>query len=152
MEYAAIDEQFHIWFTVFLNVITYFVLAFAGSTAKDMYDGYTGKKEKTGRFNISIGKIMVSALLSSFIMYAISPWIPFNWTPLVNFLLGIVGWELFERVSTIHGLMITAKDASKFVNITDKINSNAPDYDVGDGRDSPAANRKRTANRKKKED
>ena len=85
-------------------------------------------------------------------MYAISPWIPFNWTPLVNFLLGIVGWELFERVSTIHGLMVTAKDASKFVNITDKINSNAPDYDVGDGRDSPAANRKRTANRKKKED
>ena len=88
-----------------IDGVGYFVIAMLGAVIKDLYDTETGKRPR-----IEIYRIFVSATLTTFITFALTDYIPKNCVPMFNFILGLLGCELFVRISTIAGLVQTIND------------------------------------------
>lgn len=97
--------------TVLLDGAVYFIIAMLGAFAKDLYDTCTG-----GRPRIEIYRIFVATTLSTFLTFAARDYVNSeNLLPLINFVLGIIGWELFIRISTIDGLVGTITSARQLI-------------------------------------
>lgn len=90
-----------------LDGAVYLIIAMLGAFVKDIYDTYSGARPR-----IEIYRIFVGTMLSTFLTFAARDYVNSeNLLPVVNFVLGVIGWELFVRISTIDGLIKTIKDA-----------------------------------------
>jgi len=98
------------WLSITLDGAAYFIIAMVGAFVKDIYDTYSGTRPR-----IEIYRIFVSTTLSTFLTFAARDYVGENSLPAVNFVLGVIGWELFSRVSTIDGLVKTIKDARQLM-------------------------------------
>ena len=80
-----------------------FFIAFAGSFVKDGFVVYKGVSIK-----ISILTILLSAITASFLVFALSPYIQahlgIRGLMVVSFFVGLVGFQLLEKMSTLEGL------------------------------------------------
>lgn len=89
-----------------LDGAVYFIIAMLGAFVKDIYDTYSGARPR-----IEIYRIFVGTMLSTFLTFAARDYVNSeNLLPVVNFVLGVIGWELFVRISTIDGLVKTIRD------------------------------------------
>lgn len=92
-----------------LDGAVYFIVAMLGAFVKDIYDTYSGARPQ-----IEIYRIFVGTMLSTFLTFAAKDYVNSeNLLPVVNFVLGVIGWELFVRISTIDGLIKTIKDGKR---------------------------------------
>lgn len=98
------------WLSITLDGAAYFIIAMVGAFVKDIYDTYSGTRPR-----IEIYRIFVSTTLSTFLTFAARDYVGENSLPAVNFVLGVIGWELFSRVSTIDGLVKTIKDGRQLL-------------------------------------
>lgn len=87
-----------------LDGVVYFIIAMAGASFKDMYISVTTKQP------IRIYRIFAAASLATVLMYGIRPHVQEEYLPAVNFVLGIIGFELFIHISTIAGLKKTIEE------------------------------------------
>lgn len=102
--------KLQVWSMFVLDGAAYFLIAMVGAFVKDIYDTYSGVKTR-----IEIFHIVVSASLSTFLIFAARNYTGEDLLPAINFILGIVGWELFVRVSTIDGLINTVKEVRSLI-------------------------------------
>lgn len=88
-----------------LNISLFFIIGFAGAFTKDLYDTISGKNKK-----IQVSKVFIGAVFSAFVMLGISQPVTkrfdvsFNTIICINFITGVVGFELFGKLSTLRGL------------------------------------------------
>jgi len=87
---------------IFLDWMTYFLIAMIGAFVKDLYDTITGERER-----IEIKRIFVSTILSTFLIFAARSYLNTDLIIAITFILGVIGWELFSRICTIEGLRKT---------------------------------------------
>ena len=73
-----------------------------GAFVKDIYDTVSGTRPK-----IEIRRIFVSTTLSTFLIFAARDYLNEDLEIAITFILGVIGWELFSRISTINGLKKT---------------------------------------------
>ena len=85
-----------------LDALTYFLIAMIGSLVKDVYDITVGIRSK-----FEIKKILVGTVLSVFTIFFFRGYLNTDWTIALTFILGVIGWELFSKISTIDGLTKT---------------------------------------------
>lgn len=95
-------DKLHTFSIFFLDALTYFIIAMIGALVKDVYDVTVGS-----RIRFEIKKIFVGTMLSTFIIFAARGYMNDDWIIAVTFILGVIGWELFSRVSTIDGMKNT---------------------------------------------
>lgn len=86
-----------------------FFIAFAGSFVKYGLFVYKGLSNK-----ISIITILLSAITASFVVFAASPYIQehlgIRGLMVISFFIGLVGFQLLERLSTLEGMMDFMRD------------------------------------------
>lgn len=96
---------------IMLDGAVYFIIAMLGAFVKDIYDTCTGARPR-----IEIYRIFVATTLSTFLTFAARDYVNSeNLLPLINFVLGVIGWELFSRISTIDGLLKTITGFRQFI-------------------------------------
>lgn len=140
-----------------MNLIFYFIIGLFGAFVKDLYDTITQKDR-----HIRICRILIGAIWTSFLfLFLDSTWLSnmsVNVIVFLAFLSGILGFELFGRISTLNGFAKTAENAMKlkkaikidFSGLADEDNSitdTAPNIVTKDKEDS---DRKKKTTRKKK--
>ena len=84
-----------------LDGVGYFIVAMTGALCKDVYRSINTKSPMEGY------RVFAAAMLTTMIMYAIRDHINGELIPVVNFVLGVIGFELFVHISTIKGLIQT---------------------------------------------
>jgi hypothetical protein len=99
---SLIYERIDSFSLFFLDALTYFLIAMLGSIVKDVYDITVGARNK-----FAVKEVFVSTILGVFIIFALRGYMNTDWTITVTFILGVIGWELFSRISTIDGLTKT---------------------------------------------
>ena len=112
---SLIYERMDSFSLFFLDALTYFLIAMLGSIVKDVYDITVGARNK-----FAVKEVFVSTILGVFIIFALRGYMNTDWTITVTFILGVIGWELFSRISTIDGLtktIIGIKNLFTFVRI-----------------------------------
>lgn len=93
-----------------LDGVAYFISAMVGAFVKDMYDTHAGTRPK-----IEIRRVLIATLLSTLITFAVREHVPEDALPFITFIIGVIGWELFVRISTIEGLLGTIRDIRLFI-------------------------------------
>ena len=93
-----------------LDGVAYFISAMVGAFVKDMYDTHNGTRPR-----IEIRRVLIATLLSTLITFAVREHVPEDSLPFITFIVGVIGWELFVRISTIEGLMGTIRDIRLFI-------------------------------------
>lgn len=104
-----LNERLQFLSLVFLDGITYFLIAMIGAFIKDIYDTISGVRSK-----IKIYRITIASILSTMLTFAARSHLDQDTTIAFTFLIGVIGWELFSRICTIRGLKETALDFKKF--------------------------------------
>ena len=77
--------KLQVWSMFILDGAAYFLIAMVGAFVKDIYDTYSGVKTR-----IEIFHIVVSASLSTFLIFAARNYTGEDLLPAINFILGIV--------------------------------------------------------------
>lgn len=100
----------------------YFVIGFFGAFMKDFYETITKKHEA-----IRMGHILIGAFSTAFLMVGIEHYLvdlfTFNTIVLITFILGILGFEIFSKISTINkfkNFLISIIEFKRFLNSTNK--------------------------------
>ena len=102
--------------SVFLSIAIplslYFLITLAGAFVKDMYNTIRGI-DTTFR----LYRVLTGALFSAFVMVGIENWmltkIGLKEIVVVAFFVGILSFELFERLSNINGLLKTFQEVQR---------------------------------------
>jgi len=108
-----VDVHSYFFTTSFLYaIVTYLILGAIGGFAKEMYGLVIGKSDK-----LNWGKVMISSLTASMVLVAFENLIleklgP-QWLFLTSIIVGMVGVELFGRLSTINGIFRLLSEARK---------------------------------------
>lgn len=93
------DELISILYSLFF----YFVIGSLGAFLKDWYETLTNKNE-----TIRLGEILIGGLCSTFICYGFQDFIlqkfSVNFLVFINFLLGILGFEIFGNITNLQKL------------------------------------------------
>lgn len=141
-----------------MNLIFYFIIGLFGAFVKDLYDTITQKDRR-----IRIGRILIGSIWTGFLfIFLDSTWLSnmsVNVIVFLAFLSGILGFELFGRISTLAGFAKTAETAMKLKKaikidlsgLTDEDNTESdttPNVDTKEEKED-SVQKKRT-NRKKK--
>lgn len=97
----------------FLTLLFYFLLGLCGAFVKDLYDFMCGKQKK-----IMIHEIIIAATTTSFISLGIQDFVVekygFNFMITINFLIGVLGFEIFTCFNTIQGIRQFLSDFKEF--------------------------------------
>lgn len=95
-------------YKILMNFIFYFIIGFFGAFVKDLYGTITQRDKK-----IRLGRIFVGAMWTSFLfLFLEATWLSkasVNVIVFLAFLSGILGFELFGRISTIDGFQRTLR-------------------------------------------
>ena len=102
--------------SVFLSIAIplslYFLITLAGAFVKDMYNTIRGI-DTTFR----LYRVLTGALFSAFVMVGIENWlltkIGLKEIVVIAFFVGILSFELFERLSNINGLLKTIQEVQR---------------------------------------
>ena len=102
--------------SVFLSIAIplslYFLITLAGAFVKDMYNTIRGI-DTTFR----LYRVLTGALFSAFVMVGLENWmltkIGLKEIVVVAFFVGILSFELFERLSNINGLLKTFQEVQR---------------------------------------
>lgn len=101
---------------ILINYLCYFILGIAGAFSKDIYDTLTGDCR-----NIRIKRIVLGGILSAVFMPMLESLVfaSFGVQTLlaIGFLLGVMSFELFGKISSIAGIKDIAKDAVEIKSI-----------------------------------
>jgi hypothetical protein len=102
--------------SVFLSIAIplslYFLITLAGAFVKDMYNTIRGI-DTTFR----LYRVLTGALLSAFVMVGVENWLltkmGLKEIVVIAFFVGILSFELFERLSNINGLLKTFQEVQR---------------------------------------
>lgn len=102
--------------SVFLSIAIplslYFLITLAGAFVKDMYNTIRGI-DTTFR----LYRVLTGALFSAFVMVGVENWlltkIGLKEIVVIAFFVGILSFELFERLSNINGLLKTFQEVQR---------------------------------------
>lgn len=89
--------------SVMVNFIFYFTIGFFGAFMKDLYETITNKEPK-----IKLGRILIGSIWTAFLFIFLGDSIlkeySINVIIFLTFLSGLIGFELFGKITTIAGL------------------------------------------------
>jgi hypothetical protein len=92
-----------VFLSVAIPLSLYFLITLAGSFVKDMYNSIRGTDT-----SFRLYRILIGSLFSAFVMVGIEGWllkhIGLKEIVVIAFFIGILSFELFERLSNIDGL------------------------------------------------
>lgn len=85
---------------VLFDITVWFIVGLIGAMVKDIYDIKRGAQP-----HIVISKIFVSTIISVLCTFAARKYVAEDIIPILNFILGLLGWEIFINICTIDGLL-----------------------------------------------
>lgn len=92
-----------VFLSVAIPLSLYFLITLAGSFVKDMYNSIRGTDT-----SFRLYRILIGSLFSAFVMVGIEGWLlkhmGLKEIVVIAFFIGILSFELFERLSNIDGL------------------------------------------------
>ena len=92
-----------VFLSVAIPLSLYFLITLAGSFVKDMYNSIRGTDT-----SFRLYRILIGSLFSAFVMVGVEGWllkhIGLKEIVVIAFFIGILSFELFERLSNIDGL------------------------------------------------
>jgi hypothetical protein len=92
-----------VFLSVAIPLSLYFLITLAGSFVKDMYNSIRGTDT-----SFRLYRILIGSLFSAFVMVGLENWllkyIGLKEIVVLSFFIGLLSFELFERLSNIDGL------------------------------------------------
>lgn len=93
----------HIFLSIAIPLSLYFLITLAGAFVKDMYNSIRGTDT-----SFRLYRILIGSFFSAFVMVGLENWmmkfIGLKEIVVVAFFLGILSFELFEKLSNVDGL------------------------------------------------
>lgn len=108
----------NVFLSIAIPLSLYFLITLAGAFVKDMYNTIRGI-DTTFR----LYRVLTGALFSAFVMVGLENWLltkmGLKEIVVIGFFVGILSFELFERLSNINGILKFLQDYQKIKNNTD---------------------------------
>jgi hypothetical protein len=101
-----------IFLSIAIPLSLYFLITLAGAFVKDMYNSIRGIDT-----SFRLYRILIGSLFSAFVMVGVENWLltkmGLKEIVVIAFFVGILSFELFERLSNINGLLKTFQEVQR---------------------------------------